>query len=120
MTVYFLSTTTCHARRWAWKPEEGGSFSVRSCYLKLESSLVDEVRWNVEKMRVFENIWKSKAPLKVVAFSWKLLLDRILSRTNLARRNCLPHEVTTLCVLCGRLEESSMHLFLHCNFTTKV
>jgi hypothetical protein len=70
--------------------------------------------WSMEDLGVFEGIWWSKAPLKVVAFSWKLLLDRIPTRMNLARRNCLPS------VLCGLVEESTSHLFLHCIFTTKV
>jgi len=74
----------------------------------------------LEEKRVFDCIWKSKAPLKVVVFSWKLLHDRIPSRSNLARRNCLPPEVSMLCVLCGSSEKSSNHLFLHCNFTARV
>jgi len=56
----------------------------------------------------------------VVAFLWKLLLDRIPTRRNLARQNCLPSEAPTVCVLCGRAEESSKHLFLHCNVTNYV
>jgi len=80
----------------------------------LKRMLVGEVEWSMEELRVFENIWKSKAPLKVVALSWKLLLDRILTRKNLERRNCLSPEVSSTCVLCGIVEESANHLFLHC------
>jgi len=58
--------------------------------------------------------------MKVVAFSWKLLLDQIPTRRNLARRNCLPPEESSRCVLCGIVEESANHLFLHCNFTMVV
>lgn len=72
------------------------------------------------ELRVFETIWDSKAPLKVVAFSWKLLLDRIPTRRNLARRNCLPPKESSRCVLCGIVEELANHLFLHCNFTMVV
>lgn len=38
--------------------------------------LVDELLAEDEKL-VFSQIWKSPAPLKIVAFSWRLLLDRI-------------------------------------------
>ena len=58
--------------------------------------------------------------MKVVAFSWKLLLDRIPTRSNLSRRNCLPPDMSTLCVLCGSSEESTNHLFLHCDFSASV
>jgi len=109
-----------HPDRWVWNLEEERVFPVKSCYLKLRMLLVGEEEWNIEEFRVFESIWKSKAPLKVVAFSWKLLLDRIPTRRNLARRNCLPPKVSYRCVLCGITEEPANHLFLHCSFTTKV
>lgn len=55
--------------RWCWRPD-GGSFSVNSTYVVLESlaPLVSGLTdWQEE---VFNNIWKSRpAPSKVVAFS---------------------------------------------------
>jgi len=57
-----------------------GVFLVKSFYVKLEKLVVSEGEWNVEELRVFETIWDNKAPLKVVAFSWKLLLDQIPTR----------------------------------------
>jgi len=39
---------------------------------------------------VFHQLWKSQAPSKVLALSWKLLLDRIPTWLNLSRRNALP------------------------------
>jgi len=105
---------------WGWRPEEGGAFSMRSCYLKLVRLMLEEEVWSVEERGVFETICKSKAPLKVIAFSWKLFLDRVPTRSNLSRRNCLPPTESMLCVLCGRMEESSKHLILHCHFTANV
>lgn len=65
--------------------------------------------------RVFNYIWKSPAPLKVLAFSWTLLQDRIPTRVNLALRRVLSGEGEACrCVLCGRMDESAIHLFLHC------
>ncbi len=46
--------------------------------------------------------------------------DRISTKRNLARRNILPLDIPTLCVLCAREEESSKHLFLHCNVTNNI
>jgi len=89
--------------------EEGGKFSVKSSYKKLEELLILEDKWNEDEKKAFGDIWKSKAPTKVVAFSWKLLLDRIPSKWNLKIRNVLPPENSTRSVLCGIEEETSKH-----------
>ncbi|KAF1894783.1 hypothetical protein Lal_00021077 [Lupinus albus] len=34
----------------------------------------------------FQQLWKSKAPLKVISFAWRLFLDRIPTRDALSRR----------------------------------
>lgn len=56
----------------------------------------------------------------MVAFSWKVLLKRIPTRLNLARRNVLPADVSLDCVLCGAVVESESHLFLHCCVVGKI
>lgn len=63
---------------------------------------------------MFGQVWKSPAPSKVVALSWKLLLNRIPTRLNLAYRNVLPHNANLHCVLCDLEDESTSHLFIHC------
>jgi len=70
--------------------------------------------WGVEEKRVFHHLWKSRAPSKVVALSWKMLLDRIPTWLNLSRRHALPSEVPLSCVLCERDVETMNHLFMHC------
>lgn len=102
--------------RWVWRLEDNGDYSVKSMYTKLdrETGVEDEPRgW---ERGVFKDIWKSPAPSKVVAFSWKLLYDRIPTRRNLTLRNALPPDAPLLCVLCDSTEESSTHLFLHCRY----
>lgn len=71
---------------WSWSLEEGGGFTVRSIYKKLEMALMGE-GWGEEENKVFSQIWKSCAPSRVVAFCWKGLLNRIPTRVNLAWRN---------------------------------
>lgn len=57
--------------RWVWLPDEGGLFSVKSAYSILENIfLMDEGVGALEE-GVFSLLWKSSAPTKVVAFSWK-------------------------------------------------
>lgn len=106
--------------RWDWKLEEGGKFSVKSSYKNLEDLLILEDKWSDGEKKVFGNTWKSMAPSKVVAFSWKLLLDRIPSKWNLKWRNVLPPDCSIRCVLCGTEDETSRHLFIHCDKVIKV
>lgn len=100
--------------RWVWRMEDEGKFTVKSMYAKLEGRWIVENNWSVEELRVFLQLWKSPAPSKVVALSWKVLLDRIPSRLNLRRRNALPPEVSVRCALCEVEMETSIHLFAHC------
>jgi hypothetical protein len=81
---------------------------------------VREDVWDVEEERVFHNLWKNPAPLKVLAFAWKVLLNRVPTKTNLTFRNVLAPEESTLCPMCNGAEESSIHLFLHCQLACKV
>jgi hypothetical protein len=60
--------------RWRWELEDIGIFTVKSAYSKLERLfLMDDLRREEERM-VFSNLWKSPAPSKAIAFSWKLFL----------------------------------------------
>jgi len=52
--------------------------------------------------------------MKVSVFAWRLLRDRLPTKSNLAARGVIPHE-STLCVAGCGLPESTQHLFLLCN-----
>jgi len=58
-----------------------------------------------EEEVVFRDLWKSKAPSKILAFSWTLLLDRI---------------PTKRCVFSDHEDETVVHLFLYCHVISKV
>lgn len=105
---------------WRWKLGEEGRFSVKSLYSKLEDVFLGENRWPEEERKVFRQIWKSGAPSKVMAFSWKLLLFRIPTRVNLEVRNCLPPEEGANCFWCVSGRESSIHIFLHCDMAREI
>jgi hypothetical protein len=102
---------------WVWLPEEGGKFSVRSSYRVLEEGVLLQEGLSVLEEEVFDNLWKSPAPSKVVAFSWMALMDRIPTRVNLRHRSVLDPGDPCVCVLCGEMEETTSHLFLHCEVT---
>lgn len=61
---------------WKWEPEEFGVYSVRSAYNVLTVG---------DFVQPFKMLWKSLAPKKVLAFAWKLILDRIPTKLNLLR-----------------------------------
>ncbi|GAU10013.1 hypothetical protein TSUD_415800, partial [Trifolium subterraneum] len=65
-------------------------------------------------------IWKSPAPSKVIAFSWKLLWNRVPTMTNLALRGIRPSGGSLGCVHCHGSVESSLHLFLFCSFSVQI
>jgi len=100
---------------WYWKLEDGGDFTVKSIYKKLEGVASQNEVTGEEEKQVFSQLWKSPAPSKVVAFAWKVLLNRIPTKLNLVRRNAIPPNASLNCVLCHLVEESSNHLFLHCS-----
>ncbi|XP_024626742.1 uncharacterized protein [Medicago truncatula] len=95
--------------QWLWLPEPSHGYSVRGAYSVLTSKdlpLVDSAA---------EMIWHRQVPLKVSVFAWRLLRDRLPTKSNLIYRGVIPSEAG-LCVYgCGVLE-SAQHLFLSCSY----
>ena len=59
-------------------------------------------------------MWHKQVPLKVSIVAWRLLKDRLPTRSNLHRRDIVPIEGDTCVSGCGHAETAS-HLFLHCD-----
>lgn len=98
-------------------PEVG--FSAKSAYLQVIKLYRPTVVLNPSIQFAFNNIWKSAAPSKVIAFSWQLMLDRIPTRENLVYRG-LPRMDDLVCPLCNGGAETDVHLFLHCPVAGKL
>jgi hypothetical protein len=81
---------------------------------------VNDVRLASMEEKVFHNLWKSVAPSKVIAFSWKRLHDRLITKRNLVHRPVIPIEESRDSVLCVGVEESAVHLFLDCEVCSKM
>ncbi|XP_024631708.1 uncharacterized protein [Medicago truncatula] len=94
--------------QWLWIPDPTQGYSVRRAYYVLTStdlSLVDLAA---------EMIWHRQVPLKVSVLAWRLLRDRLPTKSNLIYRGVISPEAG-LCVSgCGALE-SAQHLFLSCS-----
>jgi hypothetical protein len=106
--------------KWKWEIEDSGAFSVKSVYLLLGNVFSTDLVFGDQELRVLNNIWRSPAPSKAIAFSWKLLRNRIPTRVNLMHRGIELHEGVVDCVHCQGMEEVSSHLFLFCDFALKV
>ena len=52
-------------------------------------------------------------------FAWRLFRDKLPTKDNLLHRGAIDHDSRMCVARCG-LEESSHHLFLHCNVVVAV
>ena len=95
--------------RWLWTLENSHAFSVRSLYNFLT------LQPPAEQPDDASSIWHKDVPLKVVLFAWRLIRDRLPTKDNLLRRGVI-HFDSRLCGAGCGTNETSYHLFLHCNF----
>jgi hypothetical protein len=105
--------------RWRWKADPDVGLTAKSAYQTLLLLQRQEGELSMLQKYCFNNIWKSVAPSKVIAFTWQLLLDRIPTKNNLILRR-IACDGGTVCPLCNGYDESSIHLFFHCEFAAKV
>jgi hypothetical protein len=105
---------------WWWRLEEDGVFTVKLAYLLLDGTFTSEAELDMAELKVLANIWKCVAPSKVIAFSWKLLRNRIPTRGNLAARGILVAGGGGECALCVANTEDVNHLFMFCGFACRV
>ncbi|XP_057426093.1 uncharacterized protein LOC130719485 [Lotus japonicus] len=80
----------------------------------LQGDLVSEERL------VFRRLWKAKAPSGLLALAWRVLIGKVQTKIDLARRNALPVNTSLSCGLCAVEEESCKHLFFTCGVSWKV
>jgi len=59
-------------------------------------------------------VWHNQVPLKVFVFAWRLLRDRLPTKSNMVARGVLYHDMSLCVASCG-LPETAQHLFLLCN-----
>nr|GEX06246.1 chaperone protein DnaJ 1, mitochondrial isoform X2 [Tanacetum cinerariifolium] len=90
--------------RWFWDLNGDGVFRVKDVRILLDEAFLP-------KMKV-PTRWIKSIPIKVNVFAWKLFLDRLPTRSNLARRKVsIP---SLACPLCDHAFEDYSHLFFGC------
>ncbi|GAU31359.1 hypothetical protein TSUD_19040 [Trifolium subterraneum] len=103
-----LSLQAQSSDRWQWQPDPVKGYTVRGAYQLLTSqdaTIMDDA----DKL-----IWHSQVPLKVSIFAWRLLRDRLPTKTNLVTRGILSPAAHFCVTGCGEAE-SAHHLFISCN-----
>lgn len=92
--------------RWVWKKDPSGAYTVRSAYKWIRNS-------DLSAKEAFHDVlWSCGASLKIKAFVWKLVQDRIPTSQNLIRRGIRVQN--GLCKGCNREVETADHLFFRC------
>lgn len=99
--------------RWVWKADQLGGYSVKSAYKAIINGEIGR------DLSFYNQFWHKYAPLKVAGFTWRLALDRVPSKVNLANRGMV-HLANELCMGFHAAEESASHLFFECTFFSEV
>ncbi|GJT68960.1 RNA-directed DNA polymerase, eukaryota, reverse transcriptase zinc-binding domain protein [Tanacetum coccineum] len=95
---------------WMWSLDTSGSFKVsilRSCIDSLDLSRSDPT-----------TLWNELIPKKVNVFFWRLIRNRLPTKTNLVDKGIDLH--TVLCFFCDDYYESSAHIFIECKMVKPI
>ncbi|CAJ2632137.1 unnamed protein product [Trifolium pratense] len=94
---------------WWWQPDPDTGYTVRGVYQLLttrDSVIMDDPE---------HLIWHPQVPLKVSIFVWRLLRDRLPTKSNLITRGILSSSAQLCVAGCGEAE-SANYLFISCSF----
>ena len=91
---------------WNWIADTSGQYSTKSAYDEMWGTATEG-----NQLKEFEDLWKLKIPPKVAVFAWRLIRDRLPTKSNSTRRQVEINDSS--CPFCRRVEEDTAHLFLH-------
>ena len=109
LNVVRLSSSIMDSRGKCLSPTS--SFSVKSFFMALSKSS------NLIPFLPVNSIWKSKAPPKVKALAWLVVLKKVNTNDVLQARRPYKSLSPHWCILCKGSRESVDYLFLHCPIT---
>lgn len=93
---------------WRWQLGPIGGYSVRGVYHLLTS------QDSIQNETATDLIWHKQVPLKVSIFAWRLLRDRLPTKSNLLHRGIISADYYVCTTGYGHLE-TAHHLFLSCS-----
>jgi len=88
---------------WVWKDGETKVFTVKSAYKILKEDIQGDL---------YVGFLRIKAQSSPLFTTWRVMEDKIASKTNLARRGI--SMLSSICCLCGEEEKTTFHLFCTC------
>ena len=88
-----------------WKHSHDGSLSFKDAYL-FHCPVGQNIHWA-------KLIWNSSIPPSKSLTIWRALHDKLPTDDNLSKRGC---HLPSICNLCGKEVETSVHLFFQCIF----
>ncbi|XP_024639928.1 uncharacterized protein [Medicago truncatula] len=85
-----------------------GGYTVRGAYdlLTIQEAPMAELTSKL--------VWHNQVPLKVYVFAWRLIRDRLPTKSNLVTIRVLSADMASCIVGCG-LSETAQHLFFSCD-----
>ena len=110
---------------WAWKPDERGSFSVRSSYhmnMHLKMTREDYIECQgiasgtSPECKGWDAIWQTKVPSKLHAFAWRLAHNSIPMGDILHHRNMATYDT---CALFGS-PDNWRHSLMECSMARSI
>jgi hypothetical protein len=106
----------------SWRCSIGvdGGYTVKDGYGFLSKNFLPEVDGNGTSVGVVNRVWESLAPMKVIIFSWQLLLQKLPTRYNLSRRGVFGSPSQAFCARCQLGVETEAHLFMTCSVAVEV
>jgi len=96
---------------WSWDTKKGLVNAKQAYEVQMLEKDTEETNCYYKELGTWQ------VPLKIKLFFWLMLEQRILTRENLVKRGFLG---PSRCVLCGKDEETVLHLFVECNFTNNI
>ncbi|XP_022019238.1 uncharacterized protein LOC110919272 [Helianthus annuus] len=96
--------------KWKWDPGKDGIFTVKSAKILMSEGLM------AGNLQIVD--WRGWTPLKCKILAWRIGLDRIPTKMNLIKRGMALDSLD--CPMCDAGQESTLHLFTGCIFSTEV
>ena len=90
--------------KWVWLPDPSGGYTVRGAYDLLTS------QEPIGEDAALDLVWHNQVRLKVSVFAWRLIRDRLPTKTNLIARRVLEDDMSLCVAGCGH-PETAQHLF---------
>ncbi|KAH1200448.1 hypothetical protein GmHk_18G053566 [Glycine max] len=112
MAASFLRVVDCiriqaqQGDQWVWKADPSGQYTAKSAF-----AFYGRKRLMGTWMGLLRNCGSLKFP-QISVFAWRLIRDRLPTRSNLRRRQIEVDD--SRCPFCRSEEENAAHLFFHC------